>query len=57
MDRNSLFKILLLSHGTMLLLLALLLAVSPPLWLILPVMIIFTGIIIWQVSFQAEQEL
>ena len=50
MDKNSLLKILLISHGTMMLVLALLLAVSTPLWLILPVMIVFTGFIIWQVS-------
>lgn len=55
MDKNSLFRILLLSHGTMMLVLALLLAISTPLWLILPVMIIFTGIIIWQVSSRLNQ--
>ncbi len=55
MDRNSLLKILLISHGAMMLVLALLLAISTPLWLILPVMLIFTGIIIWQVSFRLNR--
>jgi len=56
LDKKSLTRSLILSHGLMLLILTVLVFLHTPIWILLAIMVLVTGIIIWRISHSLHKQ-